>query len=104
MTRSMAATAAESSGMEEKRAANITVNIERIVLERSSFSRAQGLLLQKSVQRELTRLLRTGGLPLQGRAEASLTTNLRGVAPQRPLGTAWSSPMPLWNSCTLGSE
>jgi hypothetical protein len=81
--------------MEDKRAANITVNIERIVLERSSFSRAQVLQLQKSVERELTRLLRTGGLPLHGRAEASLTTNLRGVAPQRPSGTALSSPMEL---------
>jgi hypothetical protein len=70
---------------------NVNLRIEHMVLEGVSFNRAEMVRLQSSMERELTELVRAHGLPQRGRAEASMTAGVRGLAPGRP-GAAAQSP------------
>jgi len=81
--------------MRKNGAAHINVRIEHMVLECAPLSRAQAAQLQNSVERELTSLLRTRGLPARGRAEESLAAPARGISSGRPSGEASQTPAQL---------
>jgi hypothetical protein len=71
--------------------ANVSLHIERIVLDGGAYTCAQLGQLQASMERELTGLLRAGGLPAHGRTEIAL----RGHLPVHPLSTVPQTPSQL---------
>ncbi len=66
---------------------NISVSIERLVLEGLALSHAQGPLIGAAIETELTRLLATGGLEMSlqsGGAWASVPVSIVHLAGSEP--------------------
>ncbi len=72
-------------------AAPISLHIERVVIEGGPYTAAQLGQLQGSLENELTSLLRTNGLPANGRTEIAL----QGRLPSRPASAIAQSPVEL---------